>query len=250
MPKPSKQAKANSEHSELGSLRQQVFAQLDKNPLLTSKPLCKLLGLNYRVHRHYIDNLRTQWKYHYKNEQGSKCSSHCVRGWVKVFDWVDRDLALRVGWRLTGARNRWLLWRDRLGRLQWFESGRVSFWVRAPASLGKVKQLLCNGFAWTGLIEDNAAMARVLDEVRFKGAHDVWPTSQRLPAMRITKYAHSNGVIIKVGDRTHPHAVEVEFTYPDWAERTEELLKSLTELVAPKNSEVHGLRKNDLSYVS
>jgi hypothetical protein len=36
-------------------------------------------------------------------------------------------------------------------------------------------------------------------------------------------------VIIKVGDRTHPHAVEVEFTYPDWAERNEELLKALTE---------------------
>ncbi len=251
VPKPSKRHNSHHMNSDSKSLRQQVFGLLDKNPLLTAKPLCKLMELNYRDYGCYVQNLRSQWKYHYKNRLGLKClKSHRVRGWVVVEGWVDRGRAVGVGWRGTRARNRMLVWRDGLGRLEWFETGRVNFVVRAPASLGRVKQLLCNGFAWTGLIEDNAAMAKVLDGVRLKGAHDVYPTAQRLPTMRITKYARSNGVIIKVGDRTHPHAVEVEFTYPDWGERLEELLKSLVDLVAPKASMVHVVRRSDLSHVS
>jgi len=97
-------------------------------------------------------------------------------------------------------------------------------------------------------------MAEVLDNIHFKGAHDVWATSQRLPYMRIDKYAKSNGVIIKLGDRTHPHAVEVEFCYPDWAERNEELLSLFKPLFTTRNgASTEGLdaRRNDkLTYVS
>jgi hypothetical protein len=33
---------------------------------------------------------------------------------------------LGVGWVSSWARNKWLLWKDRLGRLQWFETGRIN----------------------------------------------------------------------------------------------------------------------------
>jgi hypothetical protein len=172
-----------------------------------------------------------------------------------VFDWVDRELACQIGWRRTRSRNRWLLWRDRLGRLHWFETGRVNFWVRAPASLGRVKQLLCNAFSFTGLIFENRHMAEVLDSARFKGAHDVFAVEQRLPYMRIDKYAKSNGVVIKLGDRTHPNAVEVEFCYPDWAERNEELLSLFKPLLMNSRGDStesvpSDVRRKDLTYVS
>lgn len=81
----------------------------------------------------------------------------------------------------TEARNRWLLWRDRLGRLQWFETGRVNLYVRRPANLGKAYQLVCNGFSFTGLVTDVKVLECVLSGVRFKGAHYVFDTGQRLP---------------------------------------------------------------------
>jgi hypothetical protein len=140
-----------------------------------------------------------------------------------------RTRAVEVGWVETRARNRWLLWKDSLGRLQWFETGRVNLYVRKPANLGKAYQLICNGFSWTGLITDIKVLEAVLASVRFKGAHYVFPTGQRLPRLTIDLFAKSNGVIIKVGDRSHPHAVEVIACYPDWAERNERLLEQLND---------------------
>jgi len=72
-------------------------------------------------------------------------------------------------------------------------------------------------------------LEQVLASVRFKGAHYVFATGQRLPRLTIDLFAKSNGVIIKVGDRSHPHAVEVISCYPDWAERNERLFERLNE---------------------
>lgn len=89
---------------------------------------------------------------------------------------LDRSVALREGWIASKARNKWLLWKDRLGRLQWFETGRVNLYVRRPANLGKAYQLVCNGFSFTGLLTNLEVLEQVLVSVRFKGAHYVFNT--------------------------------------------------------------------------
>jgi hypothetical protein len=223
-------ANVNSKHGYHESIRKSVFAELDKNPLLTAKPLAKLLDLPWPRYRQYLNRLRYDWKVNHRNERGSKCSLHGWRGWcyVPVAAGI-RARAVAVGWIETRARNRWLLWKDRLGRLQWFETGRVNLYVRKPANLGKAYQLICNGLSFTGLITDIKVLETVLASVRFKGAHYVFPTGQRLPRFTIDLFAKSNGVIIKVGDRSHPHAVEVIACYPDWAERNERLLEQLND---------------------
>ena len=228
----SRRANCHCDNSDGESIRQQVFSLLDKNPLLTPKPLCKILGLPYAKYEHYLRNLRTEWKCHYRNEQGSKCSSHGWRGWCYLPSDLNcqiRSDAVEVGWVQSKARNKWLLWRDRLGRLQWFETGRVNLFVRKPANLGKAYQLVCNGFSFTGLITDVKVLDGVLASVRFKGAHYVFTTEERLPRLTIDLFARSNGVVIKVGDASHPNAVEVIAYYPDWAERNERLFEQLNE---------------------
>jgi len=223
-----RRAKCHSDNSD--SIRQQVFSLLDKNPLLTPKPLCKLLGLPYEKYEHYLRNLRTKWKCHYRNTQGVKCVSHGWRGWCFVPDSLKvgvRTRAVEVGWVETRSRCGWLLWRGRLGRLQWFRSGRVNLFVRKPANLGKAYQLICNGFFATNLVSDVKVLEQVLSTVRFKGAHYVFPTEERLPRLTIDLFAKSNGVIIKVGDASHPNSVEVVACYPDWAERNERLFEQL-----------------------
>ena len=107
-----------------------------------------------------------------------------------------RDRAVDVGWLRSRARNRWLLWRDRLGRLQWFETGRVNLYVRRLANLGRAYQLICNGFSFTGLITDVKVLEQVLGSVRFKGAHYVFPLGQRLPKLTIDLFQKSNGIVI------------------------------------------------------
>jgi hypothetical protein len=236
---------SNSKDGYITSIRQSVFDFLDKNPLLTAKPLCKLLDLPYSQYRNYMNRLRYEWKSNHKNERGSKCSIHGWRGWCYLPNGVAAGIrtdAVEVGWVETRARNRWLLWKDRLGRLQWFETGRVNLYVRKPANLGKAYQLVCNGFSFTGLVTDIKVLEQILGSVRFKGAHYVFSTEQPLPRLTIDLFAKSNGVIIKVGDRSHPNAVEVIACYPDWAERNERLfehlndiLKRLFEPVAPNN---------------
>ena len=221
-----------------GSIKSAVFRLLDKNPLLTAKPLCKLLGLPWPRYQNYVNKLRSQWRTLPKNERGSKCSSvHGWRGWCYVPAGLDRAAAVSAGWHRTRARNRWLLWRDRLGRLQWFETDRVNLYVRKPANLGRAYQLVCNGFSFTGLLTDMKVLEQVLESVRFKGAHFVFDVKERLPYLVIDLFRKSNGVIIKVGDRTHPTGVEVIAEYMDWAERNErlgeQLLDVLNRLVPP-----------------
>ena len=65
--------------------------------------------------------------------------------------------------------------------------------------------------------------------VRFKGTHYVFATEERLPRLTIDLFAKSNGVIIKVGDASHPNSIEVVACYPDWAERNERLFEQLNE---------------------
>ena len=222
---------SHSESSDSESIRQQVFDILDKDPLLTAKPLCKLLGLRYKDYGRYIANQRSFWKYHIRKQQGSKCSGlHGWRGYCFVPD-LNRGVAVRLGWLRTRARNKWLLWKDRLGRLQWFETNRVNLYVRKPANLGRAYQLVCNAFSFTGLITDVKVLESVLKGIRFKGAHYVFDVKERLPYLVIDLFQKSNGVVIKVGDRTHPTSVEVLAVYPDWAERNEQLFEQLSEVL-------------------
>ena len=253
----------NSEKCESESLRSQIADLLNKNPLLTPKPLCKLLGLDYQVHGRYVANARSFWKYHHRNEHGSKCSLHGWRGWCYLpTSFIDTDKfcngtlggirtrAVDVGWLASRARNRWLLWKDRLGRLQWFETGRVNVYVRKPANLGRAYQLICNGFSFTGLVTDIKVLEQVLSTVRFKGAHYVFAVGQRLPKLTIDLFQKSNGIVIKVGDDTHPDSLEVLATYPDWAERNERILEQVND-VLKRLFEPQGLQlKKDVDYVA
>jgi len=135
-----------------------------------------------------------------------------------------------------------------LGRLQWFETGRVNLYVRKPANLGRAYQLVCNGFSFTGLLTDVKMLEGILAGVRFKGAHYIFETEHRLPRLVIDLFTKSNGVIVKVGDASHPKAVEIVTCYPDWAERNESMLGELQSLLRNSLYEKDYLKK--LEYVT
>ena len=215
------------------SLRKQVFDVLDgdghSNPLLSPRQICKLLDLSYKQYHNYVSKTKWEWKYYHVNERGSKCSSlHCYKAKVRL------DLALSVGlrcvvekgfvdqgslgcsgWVLSKARNRFLVWKGKLGRVTWFQTGTVLLHVRRPGHLGKAKQLFCDAFVNTGLLTDMKVLNPVLERIRPKSGHFPYSSGERLPYMVIRDFELSHGIVIKVGDRTHPDAVEVIAGFSD-----------------------------------
>jgi len=71
------------------------------------------------------------------------------------------------------------------------------------------------------LITDVRVLEGVLAGVKFEEAHCVFEIEHRLPRLIVNLFAKSNGIVIKVGDASHPEAVEIATCYPDWAERNE-----------------------------
>jgi len=133
----------------------------------------------------------------------------------------------------------------------WFETGRVNISLRKPANMGRAYQLICNAFTHTDLVTDLRVLEEMLSGIRFKGAHYVFQANERLPSLTVDLFGKSNGIVVKVGDRSHPSAVEVIVSYPDWAERNERLLTELLETMrnnlAPSRTALESPKK--LGYI-
>ena len=230
------------------SLRQRAFTTFMKYGNLKPKDICKLLQLNYDIHGRYIRNLKAQWKRNYIFGLGSRVhgkpeSFHKAHGWVYVDSLnldartragLSRERAVGSGWVESRNRNRALIWRDSLGRMEWHhKSGRVNLFVRQPppATKGRVYQLFCNGFSMTGLVSDMAVLDVVLKSIRLKGASAVWDLGVKVPYFVIDLFKMSNGVVIKGGDLSHPTGIEVEFCLPDFQEKAEAQLARNTQII-------------------
>jgi hypothetical protein len=226
---------AKTEHSHIHdlSLRQQAFKILEKYHDLKPKELCKVMELDYQAHGETVRQYRKQWKREYKNRQALKCLSfHNTRGWIYALKMLDRAAAVEMKgsvWLQTRAKNRMLLFRDReLGRLEWHLSGRINVWIKRPATWARVKQLLAKGFSWTGLIGDIQIFELWAASARFKGSHLVYDTGERLPYAKIEYLKEALGAVVKTGDVTHPTCIEIEFHYPDYAEKNERILEQVS----------------------
>ena len=209
------------------STRERVFKLLEKNHGLKPKQLLKLLDLDDSK-RGTVTTYRKNWKKEYKNRQALKCLKfHSVRCWIYALKKMDRSYAVSKGWIQTDAKNRMLLWKSKLGRLEWFETGRINIWIKKPAHEGKLKQLLANSIFRTGVIENFETFNLWCDSWRKKRAHLTYDTGQKLPYAKIELLKESLGVVAKLGDISHPTCLELEFAYPDFNEKNELLFQSV-----------------------
>jgi len=112
----------------------------------------------------------------------------------------------------------------------------VTLHVRRPGNLGKAKQLFCDAFVNTGLLSDMKLLNPVLERIRPKSGHFPYSSGERLPYMVIRDFEVSHGIVIKVGDRTHPDAVEVIASFSETMDGALDKLERL-EKNELKNSE-------------
>jgi hypothetical protein len=189
--------------------------------------MSKILGVDYGKHGPYLRKLRVKFKCYLRNRHSLKSLKyHKARGWIYT-DLMkglqeQRDLSLSCGWRVAkGSRNGMIYFLSEFGRMEWFRTGRVNLWISKPATKPRLLQLLANGFTWTGLIRDIDAFERWAKTARLKGAHMTIETGEVLPYTEVDLLKGSNGVVVKMGDISHRTSLEIEFCYPDWAERNE-----------------------------
>lgn len=241
------------------SIRKQVFAELDKNPLLTARTMAKILCLStseYTRLKGYLRKLKSDWKRYHENKRGSIRSfpddvhnafftgflslgvSKVVRdglddvwGRAGVDRWIFPSVKDRAdGWRKSRAKNRFLLFKSVLGRIRFFETGLVELYVRKPASLGKAMQLFCDAFTKTLLITDLVVLQDFQKSLRVRGFHAVFNTDQRLPYMKVKLFKDSNGLELTLGDRTHPNGMELVVNYLEQVEQAKSLMDELSRM--------------------
>lgn len=85
-------------------------------------------------------------------------------------------------------------------------------------------ELLARAF-YPALIGDINVFHAWANSFRLKGGKLVYRTGQVLPYARIGLLKDSNGIIVLMGDSSHPYCLEIQFCYPDWAERNELLFQ-------------------------
>ncbi len=230
------------------SIREGVFKLLNRKPWLKPKDLCYFLKLDYRQYGAQVKQRRYEWLHPQlslsKYGLGSSCSTfkpddqHHVRAGGYVPKSLDRRSnpeilrdAVKAGWRQSSNRNRVLIWNvqaNTFGRIEWWETGKINVHIRDPHTMGRVKQLLSYAFFQSGLIFDSRVFDAFMKQIEWKGwagAHDVYDTPQKLPYRVIKNYEHL-GFIIKLGDRSHPYSVEVEWVRPEWDEKLESFLEA------------------------
>lgn len=232
------------------TMKERVREYLETHP--TSKytvdygQLALELGLDPHVKRNYLYKLVSEARTLLEIGLGLKCPK--FHGWHGfIYSLVDMKRELVKGWVESKGKNRCYIYRDSLGRLEWFETGRINVWVRRPVSEGKKVQLLANGFYKTDLILDIKVFAEWVKTLKMKGVHCVVDTGLALPYTKIDLFGESNGVVLVLGDKSHRTGAELRVNLPDWAERFElqqrqnvQALENLTgflkELSTPKGS--------------
>ncbi|MCJ7634589.1 hypothetical protein MUP77_19630 [Candidatus Bathyarchaeota archaeon] len=132
-------------------------------------------------------------------------------------------LAVGKGWRLGNPRNKMLVFRvSGFGNVKWWRTGKVLPHVYKPVNQGRLNWLLCRAFYETELVPDWSVFEDWMRSFEPFGGHLVNRTGQRLPYVRIDDLKESHGIVVVLGDSSHPDAVEIQFCFPRWAERLEQ----------------------------
>jgi hypothetical protein len=98
-------------------------------------------------------------------------------------------------------------------------------------------------------VTDFKVINPVLEHIRPKSGHFPYSAGERLPYMVIRDFEQSHGIVIKIGDRTHPDSVEVIASFSNAMDAALDKLEKL-EKTENKNSEalqkVTGILSNSL----
>lgn len=118
-----------------------------------------------------------------------------------------------------------LVFRDKLGSVQWFESGTANVLPKGSSNLADAKTLLCRAFTWL----DNLELSSLCEgSPREIGRHWVFDVGVDLPRFKLPFFRKTHGLTIK-SDGSHPGKLEVVETVPLYLQETNNTLSLFAE---------------------
>jgi hypothetical protein len=218
---------------------------LDKDPLLTASSLAQMIGIPLAERKKalpYLKTLKHDWKGNHENQRGSirsipdefhnvfyrgtLPSSIIVNIFLKLssleFGFRSTDFILGA-WISTKSKNKYFLYKSRLGRIRLFSTGTVELFVRKPAIDGKCMQLFCDAFTKTNLI-DSIKLVEDFQKGMIRKMHCTFDVGLRVPYAKITAFQDSHNFTMVSGDRSHPTSFEFMFNYNSEVKSTRALV--------------------------
>jgi len=224
-------------YGEYPSGRQAVFRFLYENPYHTLGSLKKML----REKTDFVDlkdqtirNYMTQYRRLYSCS-GVVPRLHRGFGVLKSeFDGGLWEVAPCFGWRVSRNRNRERLWSQSGITLGWHRNGTVVFRFKGFRPQGHLLTAFIHAF-WKMFLSSGKAQHEVFNylETLFKerysqkGFDFVYETWRPLPKLTVKDFHKSYGITIKLGDGSHPTALEVEQREPFWFSKIEKIVDQL-----------------------
>jgi hypothetical protein len=218
----------------LENKRRTVFTYLDKNPLLTACSLALIIGIPLKDRKKevvYLKKLKYEWKGNQEKQRGSFRSipddvhSAFYKGNLPLNVVSNIFLKLRSltygygsndfvagAWVLTKSKNKFVLFKSRIGRIRLFSTGTVELFVRKPASDGKCMQLFCDAFTKTKFIDSLKAIADFQNGL-IRRMHCTIDMHQKLPYVKVTAFQETHNLVMTLGDRSHPTCIEFMVGY-------------------------------------
>ena len=210
------------------TLKEKTYTLFCQNSRIKAGQVCSFYHLLYEKHGQTINNYLSEFKSNPKYghiPSEPKNSPHC-RKWVwnkVVFSDEWKSEALSNGWKQS--RNRMLVFRDKLGSVQWFETGTVNVLPKGSSRLADAKTLLCRAFSWLDPIE----LSRICDgSYREENRHWNFDVGVDLPRFKLDFFKKTHGLTIG-SDGSHPGKLEVEETVPLYLQETNNTLSLFAE---------------------
>ena len=208
------------------TLKEKIYTLFSKNPNIKAKKACEVYYLSYKdkgqTVNNYLSKFRSNLKDGYIPSEPIN-SPHC-RNWVwnkVVFSDERKSEALSNGWKQSRNRNRMLMFRDKLGSVQWFETGTANVMPKGSSRLADAKSLLCRAFSWLDVME----LSRLCEgSIREVSRHWVFDVGVNLPRFKLEFFKKTHGLTIR-SDGSHPGKIEVEETVPLYLQETNRTLQ-------------------------
>ena len=197
------------------TLKEKTYTLFCQNPQITATKVCEFYILPYKKKGATINNYLSMFRSNLNNghvPSEPKNSPHC-RKWVwnkVVFNDERKSEALSNGWKQSKNRNRMLMFMDKLGSVQWFETGTANVMPKGSSRLADAKALLWGAFSWL----DDLELSRLCEgSIREVNRHRVFDVGVNLPRFKLEFFKKTHGLTIR-SDGSHPGKLEVEETVP------------------------------------
>ena len=230
------------------SIRQKVFCLWTENQCLKARQICENLGLLYKQHGNYVNNLLSTFRSN--TNLGLPLEAQELHR--RIFSWehvprqsllehlcceeqdLSKEKLAKVGWRKSSNKNSMLRFSNWRGTVHWYKGGRVLLYLKKPLLLANAKELFSRAFNWF----DGKTLSKYVDvPLREESRHWVFEVDKPVPRFDIRKFKASQGIHI-YSDKSHPKAVEVEETIPFWIDELRDVAQSFGKTVAQFGVEI------------